>query len=346
VDVGKAPWLVPQHFDYVILFAGPCNVALSLAPFAAFWPYAQIPARMRPVAVLCMLWGVADGIWFVVQSTLSPLLGLPLLFGRWSGVMLDARGFITMCVLAALLGLLFREQRLVAVERAQFAGEMASAREIQQYLIPEHLPETPGLAVESAYHPSREVGGDFFQVLPDARDGSTLIVVGDVAGKGLRAGMLAALIVGAIRTAFKFTNKPGEILALLNERLQGRGLVTCMALRIDRDGSAELANAGHLPPYINGKEMAVEGTLPLGALPGIAFRTMRFELAAGEAMLLVSDGVVEARNAAGELFGFERTREISGQSAERIAEAAQQFGQEDDITVLTLSLVPVAVART
>jgi hypothetical protein len=346
LDVSKAPWLAPRHFDSVILMGGPINLALSLAPFVAFWPYAQIPARMRPVAALCMLWGVADGIWFMAQVTQRPMLGLPNFFGRWSGVMLDARGFITMCVLAALLGLLFREQRLVAVERAQFAGEMASAREIQQYLIPEHLPETPGLAVESAYHPSREVGGDFFQVLPDARDGGTLIVVGDVAGKGLRAGMLAALIVGAIRTAFKFTNKPGEILALLNERLQGRGLVTCMALRIDRDGSAELANAGHLPPYINGKEMAVEGTLPLGALPGIAFRTMRFELAAGEAMLLVSDGVVEARNAAGELFGFERTREISGQSAERIAEAAQQFGQEDDITVLTLSLVPVAVART
>jgi serine phosphatase RsbU (regulator of sigma subunit) len=234
---------------------------------------------------------------------------------------------------------------MVAVERAQFAGEMASAREIQQYLIPEHLPETPGLAVESAYHPSSEVGGDFFQVLPDARDGSTLIVVGDVAGKGLRAGMLAALIVGAIRTAFKFTSEPGEILALLNERLQGRGLVTCMALRIDRDGGAELANAGHLPPYINGKEMAVEGALPLGALPGIVFRTTRFELAPGEAMLLVSDGVVEARNAAGELFGFERTRQISGQSAEKIAEVAQQFGQEDDITVLTLSFAPTAVVK-
>jgi len=153
------------------------------------------------------------------------------------------------------------------------------------------------------------------------------------------------ILARAIRTAFKFTSEPGEILALLNERLQGRGLVTCMALRIDRDGNAVMANAGHLPPYINGKEMAVEGTLPLGALPGIAFRTTGFELAAGEAMLLVSDGVVEARNAAGELFGFERTQQISMQSAERIAETARQFGQEDDITVLTLSFAPVAVVK-
>jgi len=181
------------------------------------------------------------------------------------------------------------------------------------------------------------VGGDFFQVLPDLRDGSTLIVVGDVAGKGLKAGMLAALIVGAVRTAFKFTSDPGRILALLNERLVGRGLVTCMAMRIDRDGKAELANAGHLPPYINGKELALEGALPLGALPDTVFPNLRFELGEGVPLLLVSDGVIEARAEGGELFGFERTARISGQSAEAIARAAQAHGQEDDITVLTVT---------
>jgi serine phosphatase RsbU (regulator of sigma subunit) len=227
-------------------------------------------------------------------------------------------------------------------ERAELHGEMASAREIQQYLIPDQLPSTPGLAIRSVYQPSREVGGDFFQVLPDPRDGSTLIVVGDVAGKGLKAGMLAALIVGATRTAFKFTSDPGSILALLNERLQGRGLVTCLAMRIDRNGCVELANAGHLPPYINGKELTVEGAFPLGALPAVVFPSQRFQLTEGESVLLVSDGVVEARNASGELFGFERTRAISTQSAASVAHAAQDFGQEDDITVLTLTrLSPV-----
>jgi serine phosphatase RsbU (regulator of sigma subunit) len=220
---------------------------------------------------------------------------------------------------------------------------MASAREIQQYLIPEKLPPTPGLAIRSVYQPSREVGGDFFQVLPDPCDGSTLIVIGDVAGKGLKAGMLAALIVGAIRTAFQFTPDPGRILALLNERLQGRGLVTCLAMRIGCNGNIELANAGHLPPYMNGRELALEGALPLGALPDISFPATRLQLREGESMLLVSDGVIEARNAAGELFGFDRTRAISTQSAEKIAYAAQDFGQEDDITVLTLTLAPAEV---
>jgi serine phosphatase RsbU (regulator of sigma subunit) len=218
-----------------------------------------------------------------------------------------------------------------------------AAREIQQYLIPEKLPPTPGLCIQSIYQPSREVGGDFFQVLPDPRDGSTLIVIGDVAGKGLQAGMLAALIVGAIRTAFKFTSDPGRILALLNERLQGRGLVTCLAMRIDLDGNAELANAGQLPPYIDGKELALDGALPLGALPEISFPITRIQFSEGQSMLLVSDGVVEARNAAGELFGFERTAAISSKPAEEIAQAAQVFGQEDDITVITLSFAPVGV---
>jgi hypothetical protein len=240
------------------------------------------------------------------------------------------------------LALMLRFTRSAQEER-RLSTEFAAAREIQQYLIPDQLPPTPGLAIQSVYQPSREVGGDFFQVLPDPRDGSTLIVVGDVAGKGLQAGMLAALIVGSIRTAFKFTSDPGSILALLNERLQGRGLVTCLAMHIDRDGSIELANAGHLPPYINGRELALEGAFPLGALPAVSFPAQRFQLNEGESLLLVSDGVIEARNASGELFGFERTRAISTQSAEQIAQTAQAFGQEDDITVLTLALAPAEV---
>jgi serine phosphatase RsbU (regulator of sigma subunit) len=246
-------------------------------------------------------------------------------------------------VVVSMTILLVQQLRTTNQERAELHGEMASAREIQQYLIPDQLPPTPGLAIHSVYQPSREVGGDFFQVLPDARDGSTLIVVGDVAGKGLKAGMLAALIVGSIRTAFKFTPDPSSILALLNERLQGRGLVTCLAMRVDRNGNVELANAGHLPPYINGKELALEGAFPLGALPAVTFPIQRFQLGEGESLLLVSDGVVEARNASGELFGFERTRSISTHTADQIAHAAKQFGQDDDITVLTLTLAPVEV---
>jgi hypothetical protein len=314
------------------------NLICAVAPFVAFWPYTRIRRSMIPIAAVCLAWGAFMTVFF--------LSGAANFNGRISNLaslLVSAELVVTLCVIVLLMGLLLRDERRTARERAELAGEMASAREIQQYLIPDKLPPTPGLDIRSVYQPSREVGGDFFQVLPDSRDGSTLIVVGDVAGKGLKAGMLSALIVGAIRTAFKFTSDPGSILALLNERLQGRGLVTCLAMRIDRDGSAELANAGHLPPYIDGKELALDGALPLGALPDISFPTLRLQFNEGQSMLLVSDGVVEAQSPAGELFGFDRTRAISTQSAEAIATAAQAFGQEDDITVLTLTFAPAEV---
>ena len=232
-------------------------------------------------------------------------------------------------------------------QEERFESEVQAAREIQQYLIPAHMPLTPGLTIETEYRPAREVGGDFFQVLPHAEDGSVLLVLGDVAGKGLHAGMLATLIVGAVRTAAKFTIEPERILALLNERLQGRGLVTCLALLIERDGNVTLANAGHLPPYLNEREMPMEGALPLGALPGIEFSGMHFQLAEGDSLMLMSDGVAEAQDARGQLFGFERIGAMlsEGATAASLAIAAQNFGQEDDITVLTVArLVPVMIA--
>ena len=319
-------------------------VATLAAAFAA--PFAFLPLRsMRrgqtALAVVCFFWTLMDFIYMVVQF---PFLNLDV-----ESLFLTIQPYRSLAIAAVVVSmtiLLVKQLRTTNQERAELHGEMESAREIQQYLIPEKLPPTPGLAIRSVYQPSREVGGDFFQVLPDPRDGSTLIVVGDVAGKGLKAGMLAALIVGAIRTAFKFTSDPGSILALLNERLQGRGLVTCLAMRIDRNGNAELANAGHIPPYINGKELALDGALPLGALPSVAFPSQSFQLTEGESVLLVSDGVIEARNASGELFGFDRTRAISTQSAETIAHAAQEFGQDDDITVLTLARLNSVPART
>jgi serine phosphatase RsbU (regulator of sigma subunit) len=115
--------------------------------------------------------------------------------------------------------------------------------------------------------------------------------------------------------------------------------VTCLALHIERDGSATLVNAGHLPPYFNGKELAVEGSLPLGAAPGISFPVSRFQLAEGDSLILMTDGVAEAQNAQGHLFGFQRIAELLGKGAggAALADAAQNFGQQDDITVLTVT---------
>jgi serine phosphatase RsbU (regulator of sigma subunit) len=135
-------------------------------------------------------------------------------------------------------------------------------------------------------------------------------------------------------------------LLLLNKRLQGRGLATCVALRIKPDGSANMVNAGHVPPYLNGRELAIEGSLPLGAVPEIEFPAVHFQLAAGDRLMLMTDGIAEAQNAQGQLFGFERIAEMmrKGMAGDALASAAQAFGQEDDSTVLTVARMATAVA--
>jgi hypothetical protein len=229
----------------------------------------------------------------------------------------------------------------IARERAEIAAEVEAARTVQQMLIPAVPPVTPGFAVESVYLPARQVGGDFFLVVPSG-DGSLLIVTGDVSGKGLQAAMVVSTILGALRN--ESSRSPATVLANLNQVLLGqvRGFVTCTAALIAPDGRIALANAGNPAPYLNGRELAVSAGLPLGMVAGIGYEETAGQLARGETLTFISDGVVEATApVTRELFGFERTQAISRQAANTIAEAARAFGvgapQADDITVLTVA---------
>jgi Stage II sporulation protein E (SpoIIE) len=228
-------------------------------------------------------------------------------------------------------------------EKQRLAGELEAGRAMQQVLIGAELPAIPGLRIESVYKPASEVGGDFFQVLP-APDGGALIVIGDVSGKGLRAAMTVSTILGALRALP--AGSPAELLRALNHVLAGKlegGLVTCCIAHVSPAGVLTTANAGHLAPYLNGDEIATETGLPLGVTPEAEYPESTHALAAGDRLTLLSDGVVEAQSATGELFGFDRTRAISMRSAEEIARAAQHYGQQDDITALTLQFAPAEV---
>ncbi len=233
-------------------------------------------------------------------------------------------------------------RRFIASQRAKevWKLEIAQARHVQQVLIPNKLPELNDMRIESEYRPMREVGGDFFQILPKGKDGSSLVVFGDVTGKGLQAGMLVALIVGAIRSTAQHDTSPQRILEALNDQLCEResSSATCMVLRFGADGEVELANAGQLPPYLNGVEMQIEGALPLGILTGMDFPVTSFRLEPGDSLIIMSDGVAEAQNEQGELFGFARIEEMlrGPATTDDIASAAQAFGQTDDILVLRL----------
>jgi len=149
--------------------------------------------------------------------------------------------------------LILRSNRISLVQAA-LESEIEAAAEVQQVILPEQRVVLPGIAIESEYRPAREVGGDFFQIIPHPADGNLIIVAGDVAGKGLKAGMLVSLLVGAINTVVEKDSDPAAILAALNRRLLGRGdaRATCLAMHIAPDGAVMLANAGHLPPYWNG----------------------------------------------------------------------------------------------
>jgi serine phosphatase RsbU (regulator of sigma subunit) len=220
--------------------------------------------------------------------------------------------------------------------------EYRSAQELQQVLIPKELPTMPRYAVTSAYRPAQEVGGDFFQLMALPDDGA-LLVIGDVSGKGLPAAMAVALLVGAIRSTVETTSDPAVVLSALNRMLHGRlrgGFATCQVLRMDGKGNCLIANAGHLPPFLNADEVALLPALPLGLADEVDYELTELRIGAGEQLTLYTDGLLEARNGAGELFGFERIADLvaTARDAQQIADAAQAFGQEDDITVLTLTL--------
>jgi Stage II sporulation protein E (SpoIIE) len=233
--------------------------------------------------------------------------------------------------------------------KAILEQELHSARELQQVLIPERLPTLAGFSVSSAYRPALEVGGDFFQIIPldGPATGSTLIVLGDVSGKGLRAAMAVSLIVGAVRTLAETTSRPAEILAGLSRRLHGRlegGFSTCVALRLDPQGTCTLASAGHPAPYFNDKEIDLPGALPLGIDPATAYEETIVQFNPGDRCSLYTDGLLEARTPSGEIFSFERLQTLfaSGADAAQASEAAVAFGQDDDITVVTLTRLATA----
>jgi hypothetical protein len=331
-------------------------------PVADFFHTVSIAVRLAllVVLILVVIWGIrrqgAEG-WFVLPAVVVLIISLftnELLllhirinwypFGLRFSLAQAADVLLTVVLFVLLLRRLLlsvRQQRLLALDVKQ-------AQEVQRVILPETVTTVPGLTIENEYRPAREVGGDFNQIIPHSADGSLLIVAGDVAGKGLQAGMLVALLVGAIRMAEEVNRDPLFILQALNRRLLGRGEAhaTCLAMRIAADGAVTLANAGHLPPYLNGKPVEVEGALPLGVTDNAEFTVTHFQLQENDRLLLASDGIVEAMDEQGRLFGFERLQELlqSRLTAAEVATAAQSFGQQDDISVIavtrTAELVP------
>jgi serine phosphatase RsbU (regulator of sigma subunit)/predicted ester cyclase len=259
----------------------------------------------------------------------------------------------------ATLGLKLRGRRLEQEirERERVEQELQVARSIQQASLPKEVPELEGWEITPHYRPSREVGGDFYDFfeLPNGRLG---IVVGDATGKGVPAALVMASARSMLRAVAQAFNSPGEVLRRVNETLFAdvppNMFVTCFYAILDpKSASLSYANAGHDLPCLHrtsGEEAAEElraTGMPLGLMPGMSYEEKETVLEVGEAALFYSDGLVEAHDAKGEMFGFPRLRALVAEHGkerslgdflleELYSFTGEGWEQEDDITLLTL----------
>ena len=308
------------------------TLTATVSPIVSFWPIRALRKWQIPLATVCYLWMLMDVAYMVVQF---PFLNLDIqnMFLRIQ----PYRSVAITVVVISLTFLLVQRLRSTNRERATLHGEMQAAGQIQRLLVPGTIDSAAGWSIDAAFLPAREVGGDFYlcRALPNGR---LRIVIGDVSGKGAAAAMTAALLIGAAEK--RESDSPTELLRHLNLVLCDShvgGFATCLCADLAADGAIVAASAGHLAPYFNGAEMAIENDLPLGLNADASYPASTFQFSAGSRLTFLTDGVVEARGRSGELFGFERTASLSTGSAGELARAAEAFGQQDDITVLALT---------
>jgi len=241
--------------------------------------------------------------------------------------------------------------------RQSIEQELRMARDIQQALLPKDLPQLEGWQISQHYQPAREVGGDFYDFL-DLEDGRLGLVVGDATGHGMPAALVMATARSMLRAVAQASESPGEILSRVNDPLvmdiPPNMFVTCFyAILEPESGSLRYANAGHDLPYMrrsarggDAEELRARG-MPLGLMPGMSYEEKELVLEAGDSALFYSDGLVEAHNPKGEMFGFPRLRRLVAEYGEErslgdflleelYSFAGEDWEQEDDITFLTL----------
>jgi serine phosphatase RsbU (regulator of sigma subunit)/anti-sigma regulatory factor (Ser/Thr protein kinase) len=252
------------------------------------------------------------------------------------------------------VGQLVREQEAEARTRQRFEQELEVARLIQQNFLPKELPELSGWHVAAYYRPAREVGGDFYDVIP-LPGGKVGFVVGDVTDKGVPAALVMAATRSVLRASAQRLVDPGEVLERVNEHLcpdmPEKMFVTCLYGVLEPEtGRFRFANAGHDLPYVKTAEGSVElraRGMPLGLMPGMPYEEKETVLAPGDSLLLHSDGVVEAHDPERNMFGFERLKQCvadypgGGELIDRVLADLQghtgpDAEQEDDITMVTL----------
>jgi serine phosphatase RsbU (regulator of sigma subunit)/anti-sigma regulatory factor (Ser/Thr protein kinase) len=249
---------------------------------------------------------------------------------------------------------LVREQEQEARARERIENEMRVARLIQKTLLPKELPELGGWSLDVYYQPARAVGGDFYDFI-HLKDGRLGLIIGDVTDKGVPAAIVMATTRSVMRSTAEQLSEPGEVLERANNLLcpdiPENMFVTCLYAILDPlTGRLEFANAGHDLPYRSFAggvgELRARG-MPLGLMPGMKYEQKEVVIQPGDSVLFYSDGLVEAHNPHGEMFGFPRLKELVSQHkgdagliefllGELEGFTSTGWEQEDDVTFLTL----------
>lgn len=262
---------------------------------------------------------------------------------------------------------LARQQQAEARERERIEQELRVARVIQQTLLPDELPQIENWQLDALWQPAREVSGDFYDFLefPDGRYG---IIIADVTGKGVPAALVMATTRSILRSVAERYINPGEVLERTNNQvcpdIPKNTFITCLYVLLDPvSGHLVYANAGHNLPEKCSQEGETElraTGMPLGLLPGMTYEEKETWLLPGESLLMYSDGLVEAHNPAGEMFGFPRLRSLIRASAhnssascsnhiQTLMDELNQFTgrsweQEDDITFVMIRRMQESVS--
>jgi predicted ester cyclase len=255
------------------------------------------------------------------------------------------------------MGWILRGQRLEKEisERERVEQDLRVARSIQQASLPKEVPEPEGWQINPFYQPAREVGGDFYDFL-ELKDGQLGLVVGDATGKGVPAALVMASARSMLRAVAQASDySPGDVLRRVNDSLvidipPNMFVTGFYAILDSKSGHLRYANAGHDLPYLHrhgdAEELRARG-MPLGLMPGMGYEEKETILEAGDSALFYSDGLVEAHDPNGEMFGFPRLRALIAEHGEErslgdflmeelYSFVGQGWEQEDDITLLTL----------
>jgi phosphoserine phosphatase RsbU/P len=237
-------------------------------------------------------------------------------------------------------------------ERQRMEQELTIARDIQQALVPQGLRDFPHLAVTGGHYPCHAVGGDYYDVFP-LPDGRTAILIADVAGKGIGAALLTAVLQGAL-TGLTLGVDPVRVIHHINQFLcehSGIGrYATMFFATIARDGVLEYVRGGHPSPLLlrNGEvtELFTGGSFPVGLIDGAQFTATRIQLEPDDTLVLFSDGVTEAEDKERNLFGTKRLCQgLAGRTGDSLEDLRRHVldcvdawsrgtAQSDDLTVL------------